>query len=215
MIKVLIADDQLLFRVMLEEMLKKDKDIEIVASCAGGEEAVKLSQLNKPDIVLLDIQMPDKTGVEALKDIKTHLPDTKVVMLTTFEDIENISAAYQLRADAYLVKDIKPDILIMAIKCIYNDIVLFHGSVFSAMVSSKMMLFQNTNDRVEIGDIVFDSVDVAIMKQIAEGKTNKDIARLLNYSEGTIKNRVSRILSTTGLSDRTEISVFAIKNQII
>lgn len=215
MIKILLADDQLLFRVMLEEMLKKDKEIQIVASCSGGEDAVKLSQLYQPDIVLLDIQMPDKTGVEVLREIKGKSSNTKVVMLTTFEDIENIMMAYQLKADGYLVKDIKPDILIMAIKCIYNDIVLFHNSVYTAMVSSKMMHLQNSNDRVEFGDIVFDSIDIAIMRQIAEGKTNKDIARLLNYSEGTIKNRVSKILSNTGLSDRTEISVFAIKNQII
>ena len=89
MIKVLLADDQLLFRIMLEEMLKKDKDIQIVASCSGGEDAVKLSKLYQPDVVLLDIQMPDKTGMEALREIKAESLSTKVVMLTTFEDMKH------------------------------------------------------------------------------------------------------------------------------
>jgi DNA-binding NarL/FixJ family response regulator len=83
------------------------------------------------------------------------------------------------------------------------------------LLSSKRALANTPNERVEFGDIIFDPVDIIIIKQISEGKTNKDIASLLCYSEGTIKNRVSKILSMTGLSDRTEISVFAIKNQII
>jgi len=215
MIRILVADDQLLFRSMLEEMLRKDEEIEIVASSANGEEAVILALLHKPDVVLLDIQMPGKSGVEALKDIKAALPDTKVAMLTTFENIENIKAACHLGADGYLVKDMKPEILLMAVKCIYNDIVMFHRGVYSMILSSKGTIANTSSEKVEFGDILFDPVDIIIMKQIAEGKTNKDIARLISYSEGTVKNRVSKILSMTGLSDRTEISVFAIKNQII
>ncbi len=140
MIRVMVADDQMLFRTMLEEMLRKDAEIEIVASAASGREAVILALQHKPDVVLLDIQMPEKNGVEALKEIKAALPDTKVVMLTTFEDVENITASCHLGADGYLVKDMKPNILLMAIKCIYHDIVLFHRGAYSIIISSRGVL---------------------------------------------------------------------------
>ncbi|NTV90648.1 MAG: response regulator transcription factor [Clostridiales bacterium] len=215
MIRIIIADDQLLFRSMLEEMLRKDKEIEILASVSSGEEAVALSLRHAPDVVLLDVQMPGKGGIDALREIKKALPATRVALLTTFENPENIKAACQYGADGYLVKDMKPDILLMAIKCIYNDIVLMHGSVYSLLLSTKSIFPGSSSEKVEFGDLVFDPIDIIIMKQIADGKTNKDIAHLINYSEGTIKNRVSKILGMTGLSDRTEITVFALKNQII
>ncbi len=214
-IRVLIADDQTLFRNMLEGILKMDESIEIVATAANGQEAVQLAMEHKPDIVLLDIQMPEKNGVEALEEIKEHLTGTKVVMLTTFEDIESITASYFGGADGYLVKDMEPDILIMAIKCIHHDIVLMHKSAYSIISSTKGSMITNTKKYVKFGNITFDRIDIMIIRQIAEGRTNREIAALLNYSEGTIKNRVSNILSMTGLSDRTQISVFALKNNII
>jgi DNA-binding NarL/FixJ family response regulator len=215
MIRLIIADDQLLFRSMLEEMLEKDAEIEIAASCSNGGEAVSQALKLKPDVILLDIQMPNKGGIEALKEIKSSLPDTKVAMLTTFENDENIKSACLLGADGYLLKELKPDILLMAVKCIYHDIVLFHRGVYTTLLSSGPLQSKAAEQRFEFGSLVFDSVDISIMKLISLGKSNRDIAAALNYSEGTIKNRVSKILSTTGLSDRTEISVFAIKNQII
>ena len=214
MIRVIIADDQLLFRSMLEQMLKTDHEIEITASCADGAEAVNKAMELKPDVVLLDIQMPNKSGMDALKEIKSELPSTKVVMLTTFENDENILTAINLNADGYLIKDMKPDVLIMAVKCIYNDMVLFNQNAYSALLESTKV-FSNNNKQYEYGNVVFDSVDISIIKQITEGKTNREIASYLHYSEGTIKNRVSKILSMTNLSDRTEISIFAIKNKII
>jgi len=215
MIRLILADDQLLFRSMLEEMLKKDPEIELVASCSNGEEAISETAMLNPDVVILDIQMPRKNGIDALQEIKRTSPETKVVMLTTFENDENIKLACSLGADGYLLKELKPDILIMSIKCIYNDIVMFHKSIHTTFVSNSLSGSKFSGQRYEFGDIVFDAVDMSIMKQIALGRTNREIALTLNYSEGTIKNRVSRILSATGLSDRTEISVFAIKNQII
>lgn len=215
MIRVLIADDQLLFRSMLEEVLKRDGEIEIAASASSGEEAIALALQHTPDVALLDIQMPGRSGIDALKEIKAALPETKVALLTTFEIAENIAAACQYGADGYLMKDMKPEILLMAIKCIHNNLVLFHRSVYSSIHTLRGMTSHMSPDRVEFGGMSFDAVDILIMRQIAEGKTNKDIANILCYSEGTVKNRVSKILFMTGLSDRTELSVFAIKNQII
>ena len=215
MIRILIADDQLLFRSMLNEMLTKDAEIEIVASCSNGEEAVADCIRYKPDIALLDIGMPNIGGINALREIKTTLPCTKVVMLTTFEDEESIIAALQLGADGYLVKEMTPSALIMAVKSINNGMILFHSGIYRVL-QSALELSQNTKEQKrEIGDIVFDMADINIMKLIVQGKSNKDIAVLLNYSEGTIKNKISKMLSATGLSDRTGLSVFAINNDII
>lgn len=215
MIRIIIADDQLLFRSMLEEMLKRDDQVEIIASCATGEEALESCQKHAPDVVLLDIGMPGKGGIETLKDIKAMLPKTKVAMLTTFEDGDSIKSAVLLGADGYLIKELMPDDLILAVKSIHHDMVLFHSSVYRVLQSALDLAQQPREKKCEIGDLIFDAVEISIMKLIAVGKSNKDIASALNYSEGTIKNKVSKILAATGLSDRTELTVFAINNQII
>lgn len=215
MIRILIADDQLLFRSMLREMLLKDAEIEIVSSCSNGEDAIADCKKYIPDIALLDIGMPNVGGINALREIKAALPRTKVAMLTTFEDEENIIAALKLGADGYLIKEMTPSALIMAVKCIQNDMILFHNGIYR-ILQSALELSQSTRaQKREIGDIVFDMADISIMKLIVQGKSNKDIAVLLNYSEGTIKNKISKMLSATGLSDRTGLSVFAINNDII
>lgn len=217
--EVLLADDQILFRSMLEEVLKKDSEFQVIGAVANGDEAVKKTLELKPDLVLLDIQMPIKSGVEALIEIKEKLPSTKVVMLTTFEDKENIIAAYLAGADGYLVKDMKPEVLTMSLKCIFNNLAVLHQSVHEYLQQvQKIQKIQQTkgdDEKITFGDIVFNGIDVEIIKLIAEGQTNKEIAQCLNYSEGTIKNKVSNILNATGLADRTKICVFAIKNSII
>lgn len=216
MIKIILADDQILFRSTLEESLKSDEEINVCASVSNGKEAVEAVMRIKPDIALLDIKMPVKTGIEALADIKATMPKTKVVLLTTFEDKDSLIEAYRLKADGYLLKNIRSDILKMAIKCIYNNISVCDNSVQS-FISECLTDNKNRlgNERFVFGEYAFDSIDVEIIKRIAEGKTNKEIGAALNFTEGTIKNRVSNILNQTGLQDRTKIAIFAIKNNII
>ncbi len=215
MIKALIADDQTLFRTMLEEVLRMDPEIEVMPSATNGREAVQLALKHKPDIVLMDIQMPECSGIKALREIKVNCPEIKVVMLTTFEDGESIVTSCQAGSDGYLVKDMKPDVLIMALKCICNNIFLMHQGAYDVIFPSIRMDPTEVDGKVTCGSFVFDKTDVQIIQLISDGKTNREIAQSLSYSEGTIKNRVSGILSMTGLSDRTQICVFALKNRII
>lgn len=215
MIRILIADDHLLFRSMLEEMLKRDDEIEIVASCSGGDEALECCRTQKTDIALLDIGMPGKGGIEALKEIKKICPQTKAVILTTFEDDENIKSAVQLGADGYLIKDMTPETLIMSLKCIHKNMVLFHKGVYKFLRSAVSVASGTKDRKVTVDNMVFDAVDIRIMQLIVRGKSNREIGSILSYSEGTIKNKISKILSITGFSDRTEISVFAINNAIV
>ena len=214
MITVLVADDQTLFRTMLEKQLAIDDEIKIVASVENGERAVQMAVKLKPDVALLDSQMPVKDGITALSEIKSKIPDTKVVILTAFENIDSIINASNADADGYLIKDMTPEILAMAIKCIYHDIVLIHRSAYQ-MLRAQNVNNVNHDKLIQFGGFTFDKVDILIMKHISEGRTNKEIAKLLDYSEGTIKNRISAIISMTGLGDRTQISVFALKNNIV
>ncbi len=215
MIQIVIADDQQLFRTMLKDMLMKDPEINIVALSSNGEEAVSDCLKHKPDIALLDIGMPGKDGIEALSEIKKALPQTKVIILTTFENSQNIHDAIMLGADGYLIKEMTPEVLISAVKSINNGMILFHKSIYKVLQSVIYDSHTAKARKFEVGSIIFDSTDISIIKLIGKGKTNKEIALTLNYSEGTIKNKISKLLSVTGLSDRTEITVFAINNGII
>jgi len=215
MIRILIADDNLLFRSMLEELLKRDAELDIVASCSNGEDALKCCREQKPDIALLDIGMPGKGGIEALKEIKEQCPHIKVAMLTTFEDDDNIKTAIGLGADGYLIKDMMPDTLIMSLKCIYNGMVLFHRGAYKLLQSAVSSAYGMKDKKVKVDNMVFDTVDIKIMQLIVQGKSNREIANVLNYSEGTIKNKISKLLSVTGFSDRTELSVFAINHELV
>ena len=215
MIRVLIADDQVLFLKMLEEILKREDEIEVIGIATTGQEALDSAYKNCPDVVLMDIKMPEKSGLVALKELKIAFPDLKVVMLTTFEDSDTVLQSCQMGADGYLVKDIQPHVLVMAIKCVYNDLMIMHKNAYGMLCHHNDQAKITAKERIVFGNITLDGIDMHIVKLIAEGKTNKEIAHHLNYSEGTIKNRVSRILNLTGMTDRTQISVFAIKNNLI
>ena len=213
MIRVLLADDHTLFRSMLEEMLMRDNGLTVVASCSNGEEAISCCRSSSPDITLLDIGMSGIGGIKALEAIKENCPQTKVAMLTTFEDSENIKKALLLGADGYLIKDMEPEILVMSIKCINAGMVMFHHEAYNHLKTAVSA--ESQENRVRVGKMVFDGVEINIMRLIVQGKSNKDIGAALNYSEGTIKNKVSKILANAGLTDRVELSVFAINNGIV
>lgn len=223
MIKVIIADDQVLLREMLKIMLLQDHEIEVVGCAGNGSEAINLCKLHKPDIVLMDIRMPDMGGMRALEEIKKSFPKIKVIMLTTFEDTNNITEACLNGADGYILKDIKPDLLILAVKCIYNDLFVVGKSIhqyimqqFIISCGNKVTLSPNGNSPYsDTHDIDLDKTDLRIIRLIAEGNNNKEIAEFLNFSEGTVKNRISRILSFTGLKDRTQLVVYALKSNLI
>ena len=215
MIRILVADDHLLFRSMLEEMLRRDSDFEIIASCSNGYEVLECCRKQAPDIALLDIGMPGKGGIEVLKEIKESFPEVKAVMLTTFEDDENIRLAVELGADGYLIKDMMPETLILSIKCIYNDMILFHKGAYKFLQTAMVDAHGPRSRKVTIDNMVFDATDIRILQLIVQGKSNKEIGAILNYSEGTIKNRISKLLSVTGFSDRTELSVFAINHALV
>ncbi len=135
MIKITIADDQILLRKSLGQILSTDQDINVIDMVSNGQEAINSCKMNKPDILLMDIEMPEMDGITALRKIKEEFTDIKVIILTTFENSENIVESFLAEADGYITKDIDCDELIATIKCVNYGLTVIHKSVKRIMVS--------------------------------------------------------------------------------
>ncbi|GAB1477204.1 response regulator transcription factor [Bacillota bacterium] len=216
MLKIVIADDQVLFRNMLGIILTQEPSFEVVGSAGNGEEALRFCRDYNPDIVLMDIRMPEKDGIYALLEIKKQCPSTKVIMLTTFEEEDCIYTSCTNSADGYLLKDTKPEVLISALKCVSENLFVMHSSVQKFIQRTLLNLEKQGNKESQKEErYSFDSVDLDIIKYISMGKNNAEIAQNINYAEGTVKNRISRMLVLTSLKDRTQLAIFALQNKII
>ncbi|MBN2883020.1 MAG: response regulator transcription factor [Clostridia bacterium] len=211
MIKVLIADDQTLLRESLSFILDSDGEIEVVGLAEDGRTAIEKCMELLPDIVLMDIEMPVVNGVEATKAIKECHPDTKIIMLTTFENPENIMGAFVSGADGYLVKDVSHSELLLAVKCVAFGLTVIHESVREIMIDK---FSSPARVKKDLTNILTDK-ELEIMKLVAAGKSNKEIGADLNYSFGTIKNYISRILEKLEFTDRIQIAIYSIENGIV
>lgn len=216
MIKVAIADDQTLLRETLVFILNKSTEIDVVGTAANGFEILNICEQNKPDVVLMDIQMPEMDGIEATKIIKEKYKNIKVLMLTTFENIENILESFVAGADGYIAKDIESKELILYIKCINQGIHVIHDSVHQLMVqqfikvNNKKFSSDSLNREIELNE-----TEIEIIRLVAAGKNNKEIAQIIGFADGTIKNKLTKIFEKTEISDRANLVVFAIENNII
>jgi len=216
MIRVLLADDQVLLRNSLEYILNRDSEIEVVASASNGHEVMKILTEKSIDVVLLDIVMPEKDGIETVKDIKDSYSDIKVLMLTTFENIENIMESFISGANGYVIKDIAPDELVMAVKCVMKGLNVVHESVHELMVKSFAREYNNKYSVGESGtEIIITNTEKEIIKLVAQGKNNKEIAQIMNFAEGTIRNKITRLLDKLDLRDRLQIAIFALENNLL
>jgi len=216
MIKVMVVDDQVLLKQTLLFMLGQDEDIEVEDGGDNGYEAIDNCAIYRPDVILMDLRMPKMGGLKAMKRIKEIYPTIKIMVLTTFEDDQSIFESLENGADGYIVKDIKPEELIIAVKSVYNNLYVMHANALKAMKEEVLRITQErqkNNDTIDRYDL--SQMDIRIIQQMVNGKSNKEIAAELNFTEGTIKNKVSKLLSKLGLKDRTQIAVFAIKHNLI
>lgn len=220
MIKVAIADDQTLLRQMLSMILSQTDGITVVGEAENGDDILALCREHQPDIVLMDIKMPVSDGFAALACIKNQFPETKVIMLTTFSDENNVLRAYHGGADGYILKDIRPHMLVESIKCVHEGLFVMHGSIHSMLRKAVQAVSAGKSAQLDLADECYNEyglsmTDRKILKLVTAGKNNREIGAELNFSEGTIKNKISRILSVTGQKDRTQLAVFALKNELI
>ncbi len=211
MIKIMIVDDQELLRKSLAQLINIDDEISVVAMAASGKEAVSICQQIQPDIVMMDIEMPEMDGIKALQKIKLLCPQTRVIILTTFDSKENIINAFLGRADGYITKEIAPQELIATIKCVSYGLTVIHENVKKIMIDKFEEVKAPSLDSV----VQLSSEEIEIVKLIVDGKSNKHIGISLNYSEGTVKNKVSRIYDKLKLTDRLQLAVYAVENNIV
>jgi len=211
-IKIIIVDDEKLIREGLKIILSTYSDIEVVGLGENGEEALKLCRENMVDVVLMDIRMPKCDGILGTRIVKEEFKDTKVLILTTFNDTEYIHEALKYGASGYLLKDSSYELIYEGIKATIKGNVVVHPEVASRMISTPPI------EAVKEEDIASDhglsEKEFNIIKEVANGLTNKEIGEKLYLTEGTIKNNITTILSKLNLRDRTQLAIFAFKNKI-
>lgn len=210
MIRIMIADDQALLRKSLGQIISTDEEISVVAMASTGREAIDECERLKPDIIMMDIEMPEMNGIAALKIIKEKFPETKIIILTTFDNKENIIASFLAKADGYITKDIDPQELITTIKCVNYGLTVIHKSVKEIMIEKFEKLESKRKNYADVLNVE----EIDMIKLIVDGKSNKNLAKTFNYSEGTVKNKVSRIYEKLSISDRLQLAVYAVENGI-
>ncbi|NLK64214.1 MAG: response regulator transcription factor [Tissierellia bacterium] len=215
MIKLLLADDQDILTEGLKLILGNEEDIEIVGTANNGKKAYELCRIRKPDLVLMDIQMPEVNGVEATAMIKKDFPHTKVIVLTTFNDDEYIYHALKNGASGYLLKDTSPTDILKAVRTVYNGGALIQSEVAVKVIDKFSQLAKETVDKhIDTRVELLTDREIEICRLIAEGKNNKEIADELFLSQGTVKNHITKILIKLDLRDRTQLAIFSIKNEL-
>ncbi len=207
-IRLLIVDDQALVRQGLAQLLSLDEEIEIVGQGADGRQAIDLIGSTRPDVVLMDLRMPNVDGVTAIKKIREAHPEIRILVLTTFDDDESIVTAMQAGASGYLLKDAPSERLAAAIKAVNEGYTQLAPSVTPKLLSLMNPLSTPKPELLKS----FTSRELDILKLIGEGKSNKEIAETLFITEGTVKNHITRILSHLNLQNRTEVAVWVQKN---
>lgn len=212
MINIVLVDDQIILRDSLKFIIEQDNEICVVGVASNGREAFQVVQNTKPDVVLMDIMMPGSNGIEGTALIKEKFPEIKILILTTFDDEENVRDALKNCADGYILKDVKPQELLISIKNIYNGMVVMHKNVYQKAVNAKPVCEPAPFGK---SDVRLTEREISIVELIVNGKSNKEISQELFLSEGTVKNILTNILEKLELRDRTQLAVYAIKNRII
>lgn len=209
-IKVMITDDHILMREGIKQLLEFDGEIEVIAEASDGEECLEKLKTINPEVLLLDINMPKKNGIEVLESIRNQKLKIKVLILTVHNEIEYLLKAVDIGVDGYILKDSESAELKRAIVTVVEGESYIQSSLIPALNSR---LIARDVDKEKIDSLTKRELEVLV--QVANGMFNKEIANALNISERTVKNHLSNIFKKIDVSDRTQAAVFAIKNDII
>jgi len=211
-IKVMIADDHAMVRQGLKTILELEEDINVVAQAANGEEAVLIARVQKPDVILMDINMPVLNGLQAIKILKEEDKQYKIIVLTLHQDREYLFKTLQLGCEGYVLKDAESSVLIEAIRSVYQEQTYIQPNMTCELVKefNRVTLIEKDNSITNN----LTNREIEVLKQIAEGMINKEIAKNLFISEKTVKNHISNIFKKLDVNDRTQAAIYAFKHNI-
>jgi Response regulator containing a CheY-like receiver domain and an HTH DNA-binding domain len=210
-IEIIIADDHLMVREGLKQLLELDGDIKVIGEATDGFECLKLIEKLNPEVVLLDINMPNMNGIEVLEQMKKRNMDAKVLVLTIHNEIEYLFRTIDIGINGYVLKDSDSSVLKTAIYEVYNGNTYIQASM--APLLKEKILNESVPD-ASYSELL-SKRELQVLELVAEGLFNKEIAYKLSISEKTVKNHVSNIFKKIHVSDRTQAAVYAIRNNIV
>jgi len=214
-IRVLVVDDHALFRRGLEMVLAQESDIEVVGEAGDGAEAVEKAGDLLPDIVLLDVRMPRRSGIEACTSIKDVAPSAKIIMLTISDEEADLYDAIKAGASGYLLKEISIDEVATAIRAVAGGQSLISPSMASKLLTEFASMIKRTDERQQLPAPKLTDRELEVLKLVATGINNRDIAGKLFISENTVKNHVRNILEKLQLHSRMEAVVYAVRERLL
>jgi len=214
-ISVLVVDDQRLVREGIASLLDIQDGVQVIGQAVNGKDAVETAVSLHPDVILMDVHMPVMDGITATQQIRRHLPNCQVLMLTTFDDEEYIVKSLRAGAVGYLLKDIPAAELAQAVRLAYTGIYQLAPSIAGKLIGRLDTMPPPTKTKPTPPAHDLTDRELEVLRLIATGATNREIAKQLVVSEGTVKNHVSSILSRLGLRDRIQAAVYAYEHELI
>lgn len=200
MIRVVIVDDHAVVRSGLEQFLATTGDLELVGAAGGGQQAIDLVAIERPDVVIMDLSMPGMDGVEATRRIRSQYPDTRVLVLTSFSDHTRIMSALSAGADGYVLKHSEPEAIASAVRSVHLGETPLDPKVARALLDSRRAITERP---------LLTHRELEVLGLVRKGLANKQIARQLGISERTVKAHLTSVFNGLGVSDRTQAAMWA------
>jgi two-component system NarL family response regulator len=215
-IRVVIADDHVLYRRGLQTVVMQEDDIDIVGEAGDGQEAIDRTVELLPDVVLMDVRMPRTSGIEACAAIKSMVPSTKIIMLTMSDEESDLYEAVKAGANGYLLKDVPGEEIAAGIKAVHHGDSLISPSMASKLLAEFAQMSKKSPDRpTSVGAPRLTERELEVLRLVARGMANKEIAHQLFISENTVKNHVRNILEKLQLHSRMEAAMYAVRENLL
>ena len=209
-VRILLADDLLLFRRAIAELIDDQDDLTVIGQADNGVEAVEMAQALRPDIVVLDVEMPVMDGIAAARRIRETMPETRIVMLTVWQDDDHLLEAIQLGVHGYLLKDLRPDELFTMLRSVMRD----ETPVSPALVGRLLTALRESGRRTvspEPEQAQLSRRELEVLRLVADGLSNKEIGSALCITEGTVKNHVHNALTKLGMENRIQAAAYIVR----
>ncbi len=219
-IKLMIVDDHPLFRQGLVDVLEMDDGVAVVAAATNGDMAIYLAEEHRPEIVLMDVNLPDMNGLQVTRRILSLVPETKIIILTGYDDAEQVYHAMQLGAVAYCAKDVPPEGLLNTIHAVYDGNYVIHNQVLTneeidTWFQRRATRYTAYPTEEQTGNTTFTPLsprEMEILDLVTRGASNKEIAHRLTISQQTVKNHMTAVLRKLRVDDRTQAAVYALRH---